>query len=227
MDYQLFKDSFLRLEKVAHHHPDIVVLFSAGKDSLVCLDMATKVFRKVVPVFLYLLPGLKVIEDRLKWAEDRYQIKVQQFPHWTVFMLLRDEIYRDYNKNLSENIFAPTMQEMFMLIMHYMKSDYLIHGGKKSDSIWRRRFFNFEHDRLKGKILYPLMDWMKYDVLAYLRLHHIPIPDTSKGNATGVGLNTPSLCWLHDKYPDDFMRLLEWFPYAEAVIKRREYYGIG
>lgn len=31
--------------------------------------------------------------------------------------------------------------------------------------------------------------------------------------------------WLHDDYPDDFALLCAHFPYARAVVKRREFYG--
>jgi hypothetical protein len=61
--------------------------------------------------------------------------------------------------------------------------------------------------------------------LSYLKINNIPLPDSSGKNATGVDLSTPSILWLHDKYPDDFKKLLQFFPYAGAAVQRREYYG--
>ena len=43
---------------------------------------------------------------------------------------------------------------------------------------------------------------------------------------SGVGLDHASLCWLHDSHPEDFKKLLEWYPYAEACIWHREWYDV-
>jgi len=48
----------------------------------------------------------------------------------------------------------------------------------------------------------------------------------SVGQTSGVGLVTRSLLWLHENEPDDFKKILRWFPFAEAVVYRRKYYGI-
>ena len=42
-----------------------------------------------------------------------------------------------------------------------------------------------------------------------------------------TNLSTPALLWLHDYHPDDFQKLLRFFPYAEAVVKRRDWYDIA
>ncbi|HZQ45959.1 MAG TPA: hypothetical protein VFC07_03025, partial [Verrucomicrobiae bacterium] len=76
-------------------------------------------------------------------------------------------------------------------------------------------------------VFYPIKGWNKHDVLAYLRMQNIPLPDAHQGNTSGVDLSTRSLLWLHDAYPDDFKLLCRYFPYAEAVVYRRKFYGIG
>jgi hypothetical protein len=63
-------------------------------------------------------------------------------------------------------------------------------------------------------------------VLAYLKINGIPVPDSSGGQATGVDLSTPSILWLYDNHPEDFQKLLQYFPLAEAAIKRRDEYGV-
>ncbi len=78
-------------------------------------------------------------------------------------------------------------------------------------------------------IIYPIKKWNKFDVLYYLRKNDIPLPDSNerdgRGN-TGIDLSASSVLWLHDKYHSDYLKLLEYFPFAECIIKRREYYGI-
>jgi hypothetical protein len=73
----------------------------------------------------------------------------------------------------------------------------------------------------------PIAKWHKYDVLAYLKTQGIEPPPSSGKSATGVDLSVPSLLWLHDTFPEDFERLCRMFPYARAVVARRDFYGIG
>jgi 3'-phosphoadenosine 5'-phosphosulfate sulfotransferase (PAPS reductase)/FAD synthetase len=73
----------------------------------------------------------------------------------------------------------------------------------------------------------PICGWNKYDVLAYLKAQQIPIPEAQAGkNTTGIDLSTPSLLWMYDHHRDDFERICEVFPFAGAVVKRREGYGV-
>jgi 3'-phosphoadenosine 5'-phosphosulfate sulfotransferase (PAPS reductase)/FAD synthetase len=77
------------------------------------------------------------------------------------------------------------------------------------------------------KEMHPLAKWSKYDVLAYLKRNNIPIPDQGRKDAGGIDLTAPSLLHLHDHHPNDFQRILRYFPFAQAVVKRREFHGIG
>jgi hypothetical protein len=75
-------------------------------------------------------------------------------------------------------------------------------------------------------VVSPLSEWTKLDVLSYLKGRGLPIPDSSGRSATGIDLSTPALLWLHDNFPHDFAKLCEVFPFTEAVVWRREWYGI-
>jgi hypothetical protein len=99
-------------------------------------------------------------------------------------------------------------------------------GGKKADSLWRRR--QMKVNSWYKDLLLPLKDWSKLDVLAYLKARGLPIPVAESKSAAinGISLVTPSVLWMHDNYPDDYKKLLDWFPFAEAIVKRREWYGV-
>ena len=55
----------------------------------------------------------------------------------------------------------------------------------------------------------------------------IPVPANTRGTASGTDLSIQSLLWLHDHWPADFARVCAYFPFAEAVVWRRTFYGIG
>lgn len=79
-------------------------------------------------------------------------------------------------------------------------------------------------------VLFPLQDWLKIDITAYMKTHHIEMPPLSKigaQDATGIGLNNEVLLWLHDTQPEDFARMRRVFPLIDAVIARRALHGIG
>ena len=60
----------------------VLVGFSGGKDSIVTLDLCFKYFKKVVPFFLYIVPGLSFQERQLQWYENRYQTEIIRLPHF-------------------------------------------------------------------------------------------------------------------------------------------------
>jgi hypothetical protein len=51
------------------------------------------------------------------------------------------------------------------------------------------------------------------------------MPDGSGLNASGVSLIPAELLWIYDNHPNDFKKVCEYFPYAEAVVWRRTFYG--
>jgi hypothetical protein len=88
-------------------------------------------------------------------------------------------------------------------------------GKKKAD--YRQRAFFMNAGKVPG--WHPLAEWTKADVLGYLKIRGIAPPE-SHAEAGGIDLTAASLNWLADRYPADFRRVLEVFPYAGAVVRR-------
>lgn len=222
MEYTLFIETKKYLEGVARAHESIMVGFSGGKDSWVCLDLCRRNFKNVTAFFLYLVPGLECVEVELEKARSRYGVEILQYPHWLLFRCVKHGTYCDTHWKDRDNIWEPKINDIHMAIIADTGIKLICQGAKDADSMWRRRYFAINKF---DQVIYPLKKWQKIDVLSYLKIHKIEIPDSSGGRATGIDLSTPSLLWLHDKHPVDFRKLLEYFPYAEAAIKRRDYYG--
>lgn len=60
----------------------VIVGFSGGKDSIVCLDLCMRYFQNVKPYFMYLVPGLEFQEDMLRRYEARYGVEITRLPHF-------------------------------------------------------------------------------------------------------------------------------------------------
>jgi phosphoadenosine phosphosulfate reductase len=223
----VFTETSRLLQDKARQSPSVLVSFSGGKDSLACLDLCSRAFQHVVAFYMYLVPGLRHIEERMAWARDRYGVEVLYYPHWVFFKCLCAGIYCP-NHHSFDDLPPVTLADIYQMVRQETGIRYIAHGGKDADGLWRRRMFaNTKGKKWEG-MLYPIKGWTKYDVLAYLQSRGIPVPEESQAaTRAGVDLSTPSLLWLHDKHPDDFRRLCRWFPYAEAVVKRRDWYGVA
>ncbi len=209
------------LQKYALTNPEILVSFSGGKDSWAVLDLCRHYFKKVTGFFMYFIPGIEFIEKIMDEARNRYHVEILYYPHLLLFSAIKTGVYMPnyYKFDTLPNI---KLMDLYAIARHDSGISLIATGIKKTDSLWRRMDLKTTS---YSDVLHPILDWNKFDTLAYLKMRGIPIPSGPKGNAGGVDLSMPSLIWLHDTYPDDFKKLLGYFPYAEAVIKRRDYYG--
>lgn len=211
------------LELAAKQQDAVCVAFSGGKDSMVVLDICARTFSRVEAFFMYLVPGLDCIEELLDSARKRYGITIRQYPHW----LVRDYISRGmYCPNSWKHDELPPwkLRDIYTLARHEAGTLKLATGAKKDDGMWRRKFMGAT--KSWTDIIYPLTGWSKYDVLGYLAAKGLRPPDAARGDAAGIDLNIKTLLWLHDKHPGDFRKICDVFPYAEAVVYRRKWYGI-
>jgi 3'-phosphoadenosine 5'-phosphosulfate sulfotransferase (PAPS reductase)/FAD synthetase len=224
MEYTIIKEAHEQMAQLAKRHNGAVVAFSGGKDSLVCLDLAVKHFRRVVPVFMFLVPGLRCIDEKLQVVRDRWHLEVLHYPHLLFFRAYENSLYCKKSIRMAKFLKEFGLNEIYKAIMHDTGINLIVNGSKEADSLWRKtKFFKFY---TMENVVYPLKKWRKNDVLAYLQMEKIPIPASSGAASTGVDLSTPSLLWLHDAYPDDFGRMEWYFPFIGAVVKRRELHGI-
>lgn len=76
----------------------------------------------------------------------------------------------------------------------------------------------------KGRRVYPIGEWSTAEVVAYNRIHKLPRPPRlGDTKVSGVTLRPDALAAIKAHYPDDFERILAKFPYADALLKKREF----
>lgn len=201
-----------------------LVSYSGGKDSLCVLDMCMRTFSRVEAFFMYFIPDLEVIEAQLELARKHWGVTIHQVPHWALSRCLAYGVYM-WPSYKRDDLRDYKLRDVYNLMIERTGIPLIATGAKRSDSLWRKR--NLANIAHYTDVIHPCVGWGKKDVLAYLGMHNIPLPDSSGGAMTGIGLATPDLLWLHDKHPDDFRKLVKIFPFAEAVVWRREFYGIG
>ena len=221
----LWQDTLTKLNEQAANHDAVLVGFSGGKDSLICLDLCRRSFKKVVCFYMYVVPGLDCIEQQMEAARKRWNVEIIYVPHFLLFRFLKGGIFCDESLWKDDHLQDVVLKDIYSWVKQMTGIRLICTGAKNSDSLWRRRHFHAV--RNWDGMLYPLKEWNKYHVLEYLKVNNIPLPDSEGTNAAGIDLSTPSLLWLYDKHPEDFKKLLKWFPFADAVVARRTFYGIG
>lgn len=217
---KILEETQKKFEELAKKSNKCLVAYSGGKDSMVVLDYAVRYFKEVSAFFMFWVPGLEVEETKIAQAEQRYGIAIERYPHWFLSRSKRQGQYCNKDDNYPEW----SIDDVYEIAMNDAGVDFLITGARAADSPTRRRYMG-AHKGKKDYVVYPIVGWVKYDVLGYLKMRNLPIPESSGGTATGIDTSIKSILWLHDNHPEDFKRVLEHFPYIEAAVWKRKFYG--
>lgn len=211
------------LEKAAQADHAVLVSFSGGKDSVVVLDLCVRHFRKVEVFHFHFVPGLELVEKSIRWVKETYGLEVRQYPGPGLIDALRNGFYCN-NPPKSDKLPKLKVEDIYTLVRSDSGIDWIATGRKGSDGINQGRI-NEHQKKRDRKLLFPIMHWNKFDVLAYIKSHKLPLPESDGRNSSSIDLTAPSLFWLYDHHRDDFERICTWFPYARAIIYRREWFG--
>lgn len=200
-----------------------VVLFSGGKDSAVALDLCFKYFKKVVPVFMFIVKDLEFQEITLRWYEDRYNIEILRVPHFMLSDFLRYGSFRIMDLDV------PVIKTIDLYnYIREVTGVYWISGGERiADSIFRRAMIKKSSsiDKERGKF-YPLAYWNKAQVMSYVK--HKKLPLSLESRALGFSFRSlygDELKTIKGKFPNDFEKIKNDFPLVEASIKWSEIHG--
>jgi len=215
-------DTLKVIKGAAIKHRSALVAFSVGKDSMTVLDLCSRVFDHIECVYMYFVPGLRFMEDRLMEAASRWHVKIHQYPHFHFYNTLCAGTYSmEWYK--TGQLTRLTADDIYGSAIRDTGIPLIVTGMKKSDFLFRR--LNLGRNQRNVSVIHPIQSWHTYDVLAYLKSHNIPIPKGTSAATNSIDLSPLNLLWLHDNYPDDFKKLLAYFPFAEAIVWRRKYFG--
>lgn len=198
------------------------VALSGGKDSLVILDLACEVFTKVEAFHMYLVRGLRCIEDHVDAAARRVNVPVHYVPHFELARMFRAAFLRPALP-ASAKIRLLAQRDVERAMTKRTGSHLFCYGDRASDS-FVRRFYTRENDGLRLRAertkVYPIWDWKDADVYAYLKAKKIPLPPRfgTERKQSGFYPNPECLRWLKDKHPHDYQKVLSVFPYASTLL---------
>lgn len=218
-------------EKMAAECDSAILSFSTGKDSIASWLQMRKYFKRIIPYYTYYIPGLQFVEDSLKYYEDFFGCHIYRLPHPSFMRWLTQEIFVAPDRvNLYEIDYSIDLdtwtQEVIRDIIRELcdlpDAAYCGVGIRAADSLSRRTNIAVQgcinHNK---KMFYPVYDWLKADMLKAFYESGVKLPvDYRMFGRTFDGLLHQYLAPLKEWFPDDYKKVLDWFPLAELEFAR-------
>ena len=201
----------------------VLVAFSGGKDSICCLDLCMRYFKRVQPFFMYLCPDLEFQEKTLRWYEERYQTSIIRIPHFEASNFMRYGSFREPDLNVP----IVDVKDTYDYLRAETGIFWVCAGERIADSIVRRALIKHSGtiDAKRGRF-YPIANWTKKDVMSYIKLRGLKLPSDSKRLGFSFrSLDGEQLAAIKERYPEDYQKILRAYPFAGAAVERYERYG--
>lgn len=213
-------DKFEPVKAASRVSDSVIVGFSGGKDSVVTLDLCHRYFKTVHAFFMYQIPGLSFQEASIRYVEARYDIEVIRIPHFELSELFRYGAFRKSDPNVG------VVKPLDVYTWLRLQTDvwWIAAGERIADSIVRRAMMKKSGsiDENRGRF-YPIAQFNKADVLSYIKHHKLKVsPESHLLGHSFRSLHPADLTQIKQHYPEDYAKIISWFPFAEAGVFKVE-----
>ena len=203
----------------------VLVSFSMGKYSIVTLDLCMKYFKQVQPFFMYLVPDLKFQEEALAKYERHYGVDIIRVPHFENADFYRYGSFSDADYSVPR----VKIRAIYEAIRQETGIQWIASGEKINDSVVRRAMLKHSGsiDVERGRF-YPVMYWRDADIKRYMQVNNLLYPEFNRKLGFSFhSLAGKELSAIKRIYPDDYARILKFFPEAQAGLLQYEIYKRG
>ena len=198
----------------------VVVAFSGGKDSVVTLDLCCRYFKKVSAFFMYQIPNLSFQEATIRYAEKRYGIEIERLPHFELSEFLAYGAFRKHDFSVP----IITCNDIYKYVRLTNDTYWIAAGERIADSIVRRAMMKKSGciDEVRGRF-FPIANFTKLDVVNYIKHHQLKAsPESRILGHSFRSLHPADLAKIKIHYPEDYERIVTWFPFVEAGLIHEE-----
>lgn len=220
-------------EKMAQECDTAILAFSTGKDSIAAWLQMRKYFKRIIPYYLYVVPELSFVEKSLAYYEDFFGCHIYRLPHPSMFRLFSSYVFQPPYRahTIIEEVYMDQADYNEIVIGDMIRyggelpdNAYIGTGVRMADSPYRRIAVK-SHGAINhnAKKFFPVFDWLKADVIRAIDEAGIKLPvDYHLFGRTFDGLDYRFLKPIQEHYPEDYQKILRYFPFAELEIGRRE-----
>lgn len=202
---------------------NVIVAFSGGKDSIVTLDLCKKYFPTVEVFFMYLVPNLDFQERMLQWYENKYGLKIHRIPHFELSEFMKWGTFRPMDIDIP----LVKINDVYSYIRNETGIYWIAAGERAADSMVRNAMLKKSGaiDKKRGRF-YPVMYWKKNEILEYIKQKKLYLsPEQRDIGFSFRGFTGKELSIIKNRFPDDYKKILDMFPFAGAAAERYEKYG--
>lgn len=215
--------------------------FSLGKDSVANYFKLKELGFEVELLLFETFPGLEIIEEGIKEAEDQLGKKIHRLVHKSIWGWLNSGLFQDfetfsaikesdansYNYSFSEaiEVFHETYgREHLGMTDNYFEAV----GTLAMDSIVRWGFFKrIGPIEKKNRKVYPLYSLSKKEVWDLLSKNNYILPrDYELFGVSFDSVQAKFMAPLKEHYPKDFELIKTFMPLVEVDILKQQKYGV-
>ena len=222
------------LEQIAEVNPTILLSFSAGKDSigawLALRDSG--LFKKIIPFYGYLVPGLKFVDESLAYYEDFFKTEIHRYPSPTYYRMMKSGSFMplwhnrfmqeiELDANWDYNDLAEIICED-----HGLDEDTFVATGVRAIDNMSRLAAMKKTGPITWNLLkfHPIWDWNKNMLMTKIHRAEINLPpDYLAFGRSFDGIDRRYIGPIKALWPDDYKRIREFFPLVDTVLWREKY----
>lgn len=231
-----YSDSDTMCASLAEEFDDIIVSFSRGKDSIASYIQCKRYFKRVHCFYLYSPPGLKFVDESLKYFDEQFGAHIIQLPHPSFYGFLNDGLMQTWSRwQVSRDMPMPKID--YLDIYRVVREDLRLPsntpvgtGVRMNDSPTRRTAIKTWGARNVEKgTFFPVFDWNKERLSREIRVSGLKLPiDYDWFGRSFDGLDERFTRVIREKAPDDYEVIRQWYPLVAAdhwrMRWRREYH---
>lgn len=217
---------------MAQHTDTVVLSFSAGKDAIAAWLALKPHFRRIIPVYLYLVPGLEFVEDGLAYYEQVFGTPIIRLPNPSLYRMLKANVFQPPERwplIQQFGIGTITHDDVFSLLLEDLQlpADTFVATGVRAADSPNRRSSIYKHGPVTLKrrppVFHPVWDMKKDELVSLIRDSGVKLTvDYSLWGRSWDGIDLRFIYPLREHFPDDYARVLEWFPLCDLEIFRYE-----
>ncbi len=210
----------------------VLLAFSCGKDALASwLALRDSGVERIVPYYMYYVPGLRFVDESLDRFEQEFGQRIVRYPHPSLYRWLNHFVFQAPERLALIEAAAlptPTYDQIVQIIREdhdLPATTWVADGVRAADSIVRRTSIK-THGPMKpaSRKASVIWDWQVAEVRSRIAHAGIALPvDYEWFGRSFDGIDARFTGPLREHAPEDYERILDWFPLAALDLMRQEW----
>ena len=206
--------------------------FSRGKDSLCSWLQLRRYFKRIIPFHCSAIPYANYMEQALCYYEEMFNTHILRIVDGGFYQNLYGLMYQTLESGMDfvTKYRYPKYNKLDLLdalrITYNLPRAWCAFGINASDSIDRRIYVNQYQGRMENnKTFYPCWNWKRKEIFDTVKESGLMLTSEykyMKSSMEGFPCATTNKI-LRKHYPEDYERLLSYFPLMEAKTVREEF----